>query len=90
MTQSFWWLLTASATTYRLALLVTRDEITAPLRHRLRTHPRFFELVHCSWCIGVWIAAGLTALVFYFPKPMSFVCFAGALAALAGFFSEHT
>jgi len=65
------WLLLSLAilACYRLAMLVTQDEVAWPIRnyfglHRLawvRTYLGF--LVHCPYCFGVWVALGLALLL---------------------------
>lgn len=68
MTHSAWWLVCDAAATYRLAILVTRDSITAGLRewlHRQRigavadamTPPGARSWVRRTWRLRVAIAA---------------------------------
>lgn len=55
---------------YRLAMLVTQDEIFRPMRNYFGLHRWNWvrswlgELTHCPYCFGVWAAAAL-ALVLY-------------------------
>lgn len=62
-------LLLAILACYRLAMLITKDEITRPIRtyfglHRWAWVRSFLgELTHCPYCVGVWIAAGLALLL---------------------------
>lgn len=65
-----WFLLTlAILACYRLAMLITQDEIAKPVRnyfglHRwdwVRTYLGY--LFHCPYCFGVWIAAVLALLL---------------------------
>lgn len=63
---------------YRLTRLATKDEITEPVRQRLRamsyraTPPpvavKLDTLLQCPWCAGFWIAAGVVTLRRFAPK----------------------
>ena len=57
--------------TFRLVRLATRDEVTAPLRARLR-HPaaqvlspmiaaRVEPMLSCPWCLSWWVALGVVS-----------------------------
>jgi hypothetical protein len=48
-----------SVDTFPLAVTV-RDRITR--WSKASDHPAIDELVHCPWCIGFWIAAGVVAI----------------------------
>jgi hypothetical protein len=54
--------------TYRLARLLTMDDLTKPARDRVWTWAsnrgwhRLAELVTCPHCVGVWAAAGVTVI----------------------------
>jgi hypothetical protein len=62
MTESLW--LDALAS-YRLARLLTMDDLTKPVRDTVwkwasdREHHRLAEFVTCPHCVGVWVAAGV-------------------------------
>lgn len=52
------WTVIIGVASYRLWALVGRDSITAPARDRLSGWP--LELVECPWCLGSWVAFGVT------------------------------
>lgn len=59
------WTLLNGLAAFRLWRLAAVDSITEPFHGRLRasTHPvaQWFDtLVSCPWCLGFWIATGLT------------------------------
>lgn len=54
--------------TARLTMLITEDTITGPLRAwvmRRAGGPQSltYEWIRCPWCVGLWIAAAVTAAV---------------------------
>lgn len=53
--------------TARLTRLVTEDTITGPIRAALirRRGPKslWVAWVRCPWCVGLWLAAGVTLAV---------------------------
>lgn len=55
--------------TARLTWLVTDDSISRPLRAWIITRfgaaSMVAELVHCTWCTGMWCAGGLVALAYW-------------------------
>ena len=65
-----WFLLTlAILACYRLAMLITQDEIAKPVRNYLGLHrwawvrSSLGSLAHCPYCLGVWIALALALLL---------------------------
>lgn len=59
------WTLLIGLVAFRLWRLAAMDSITEPIHGRLRasTHPvaQWFDtLVSCPWCLGFWLATGLT------------------------------
>lgn len=56
--------------TYRIALLITWDEIFKPIRNYLGVHSNKIireyvgYLVHCPYCLGIWIAL-ILAIIYY-------------------------
>lgn len=83
----------------RVALLVSADSITEPLRERLRDWATpgwrewFTEGVHCPWCCSVWIAPWVAWLALARPDSWWFLLpaytAAGSLAAgISGRFHE--
>lgn len=60
--------------TARITTLLTHDEIAAPLRSWIakrfdtgdenRTHPLAY-MAFCPWCVSVWVAVVLAALVYF-------------------------
>jgi hypothetical protein len=59
-------LLVAALATARLTRLVTRDQITHPIRRRLLArldHDGMTAyLIVCDWCVSMWVAAAGAAL----------------------------
>jgi hypothetical protein len=84
--------------TYRLARLLTMDDLTKPARDRVwkwaadREMHRLAEFVTCPHCVGVWVAAGVVSLSALRGVPgwrhvRTFLAVAGAeslLASIAG------
>lgn len=58
------WALIIGAAAYRLWRLVAEDSITEGPREWLfaRTHEKVEELGTCPWCLGSWVAFGVTWL----------------------------
>lgn len=54
------WAALIGVSSYRLWRLVGEDSITESLRARLPE--RVFEMVSCGWCLGSWVAFGVTWL----------------------------
>lgn len=58
----------------RVVRLIQADTITEPLRKRVldlaydRKWDRLTELMQCSWCLSVWVAAGLGVLRLAAPR----------------------
>jgi hypothetical protein len=56
-------LLVLSLAGARITRLVVEDEITGPMRvwfvRRFGSGSRLTYLVHCRWCTGMWVSAGL-------------------------------
>lgn len=46
--------------------------------------PKLAKLLTCPWCVGVWMAAGVTALRSWLEDPWSPVAWIAAVAAVAG------
>lgn len=75
--------------TYRLTRLVTADEITLEPRERLLAFledegfDRAAELVRCSWCASVWVAAGVLTARAVAPRAWAPVAQLLAVAAVA-------
>jgi Protein of unknown function (DUF1360) len=65
--EKFFLLTVAGLATARTTRLITKDEITSPLRglaHRLDKDSRHIGfIVTCPYCAGVWAAAGVTGLL---------------------------
>lgn len=80
---------------YRLALLISKDTLTEPLRkpfgQRAAGQPRYSrawylaELINCPYCTGVWFAFALTFALL--PASLGeFLLYWLALAGLQAFF----
>lgn len=67
---------------WRLARLVTVDEITAPLRAAVaKRGDRFAYLISCPWCISVWVGWPLLIGPVWFPDNRLLFAVNVALAA---------
>lgn len=55
------WILVIGIASYRLWRLVAEDSITEPARTRY-LGGWIEELVECPWCLGSWVAFGVTWL----------------------------
>jgi hypothetical protein len=84
-------LVLGGAATYRLARLVTEDEITRPLREKILERSnggRLAYFITCPWCVSFWagglLAAGLTTV----PRVTRAAAAALAWSAAAGFLSS--
>ena len=80
--------------TYRLTRLITRDEITAPLREKVwESHPphssKVGYVLTCEWCSSVWAASALHLSRIIAPKTTRAVESVLALSAVAGLLTAH-
>jgi hypothetical protein len=88
------WLLVDALATYRLARLVTTDDIFKRQRDALTKRwpvkpGRLSELVICPWCCSVYIGVAAYALTRYVPSVWVWVAVPLALSAVAGYLSER-
>jgi hypothetical protein len=71
---------------FRLTHLVVFDKIAEPIRTLVPPGRRLSYLLHCYWCAGVWLSAGLIALLCWWPGPghwvMIILAVAGGQSAL--------
>lgn len=80
---------------YRLSVLVVDDEITRPFRDWAATRSvkgkgRWLSgLVHCYWCVSVWIGGAVTLVAVFAGSWAKYPCAALALSAVTGFLSER-
>jgi hypothetical protein len=82
---------------YRLTRLATVDTFPAAASVRERVsrwarrsgHPALDELVHCPWCIGFWISAGVVVVRAGTPRAWSPLARALAFSAAAGVIAHH-
>lgn len=90
LTHSFWWLTCDALAVYRLAVLVTKDEITAPARDAIlkRSEPAFL-FITCPWCVSIWLAALAVALTRLVPAVWQYAALGLALSGAAGFLAER-
>lgn len=77
--------------TFRLTRLITRDQITAPLRNRVwkRFPPstQLGYLLTCDWCISIYVAT-LVVISYILVPSVMLIIFAGlSLSALTGIIS---
>jgi hypothetical protein len=110
MTHSAWWLVCDALAVYRLAVLITKDTITHPLRELAELPFRrqqkreakedkppalsgfrwyLVELSTCTWCVSIWLAAGVVALTCLAPTVWQYGAVALTLSAVAGFLAER-
>jgi Protein of unknown function (DUF1360) len=80
--------------TYRLTRLITRDEITAPLRDKVwESRPPESSLVGyfltCEWCASIWAGSALQISRMIAPKTTSAVETVLAVSAIAGLLTAH-
>ena len=81
------WTLLVGLASYRLWRLIGEDSITEPLRDRL---PEWaFEMTTCPWCLGSWIAFGVTWLTDATIGLQAPVLVALAAAVVVGWLGEH-
>lgn len=77
-----------TAAVWRLTRLVTRDELTRPLREWIwDNHPdsHLAYMVGCPWCVSVWMAAAVRLARSTAPhwwQPAAFVLAASTVAGL--------
>lgn len=83
----------------RVTRLITDDKIMLSVRHwvlnRSGEEGWFTYLIHCPWCTGVWVAAGMTTLTYLLPyKPwyavLLFLAVAQAASMVLTFTPEIT
>jgi hypothetical protein len=80
--------------TARLTKLVVDDRISMPLRQWVMRkngdNGWFTFLVHCPWCTGFWVAAGIAPLYWFFGNTPYFVipCLALALSHVVGLLAK--
>lgn len=77
--------LIATLITFRLTVLVVRDEVSAPLRRRAQAVPFLRDLVTCHYCASVWLG-WLVASLFHrgwAAIPFGFAYSGGALLLIA-------
>lgn len=82
---------------HRLTRLAVEDEVTSPLRQRIRTwaegdaqrqaRPAVAYLVTCPWCVSVYVAAAWAALTAAAPEVAAPVGAALAWSSAAGLLS---
>lgn len=83
------WILVIGLASYRLWRLVGQDAITEPLRDRYANDGWPETLITCPWCLGSWVAFGVTWLTdatIGLPAP---VLVALAAAVVVGWVGEN-
>lgn len=85
---------------FRITRLVIEDDITAPLREKVR-HAAMREvddpglaaklntLLSCPWCVGMWVAFGVVAARRVAPQVWGPLATALALSAATGLIAEN-
>lgn len=90
MTHEPWFLIVNGLCVYRLAVLVTRDHITDPLRVAIgRRSQRAYLFITCPWCVSIWIGGAVVALTRFYPSEWQYPALALALSGVAGFLAER-
>jgi hypothetical protein len=86
------WLLINAFAVARVSRLIARDTITAGVRNRIqaRAEGSLVNLVTCTWCLGIWLAAAATVLTCAASTRGWWLLIAGGLAVaeLAGLLNE--
>lgn len=88
------WLLVDALAVYRLARLVTQDDILIRPRTWLTTRwpvkpGKPSELVVCPWCVSIWLGLAVYAFTRYVPDIWVWAAVPLALSAVAGYLSER-
>ena len=85
-------LLTLTLATFRLARIITTDQISAPLREliwkRFPPNTQLGYLLTCNWCTSIWTASLVTIGCILIPTIFFPVCVVLALSALTGIISD--
>jgi hypothetical protein len=91
-------LATGALAVHRLTRLVIEDEVTSPVRARIRrwaegtaereAHPAVSYLLTCPWCVSVYVAAGWAALLAAAPAVAAPAGAALAWSSAAGLLSS--
>ena len=79
-------LATDALAAYRLTRLVTRDWITDGIRSRARAAlgDGTADFLACPWCVGVWVAAAVTAARALLPEAWQWPARGLSAAAIVG------
>jgi len=86
--------------TYRLTRLIVEDEITAPIRDRVRhaamrsvdspgVAAKVNTLLSCPWCVGWWVSCGVVVARRVAPRAWSPVAAALAFSAVTGILASN-
>lgn len=85
-------LLTLTLATFRLARIITTDQITAPVRERIwKRFPPSTQLGYlftCNWCTSIWTGSLIVIGCILIPTVCFPVCVVLALSALTGIISD--
>ena len=81
--------------TYRLARLLTEDELFEPVREWVwKKHSpedtKIGYFVTCPWCVSIWAGAGVALAREFAPRSWRVAARALAFSALTGLLSQHT
>ena len=85
---------------YRITRLIVEDDITAPLREKVRhaamrsvdspgVAAKVNTLLSCPWCVGWWVACGVVAARKVTPRVWEPVATAFAFSAVTGIIAEN-
>jgi hypothetical protein len=77
---------------YRATILVTQDQITEPVRHRVKEKLGMgaYDFLTCPWCTSVWLAAGALLGRRFAPRLWEPLASLGAFSAVSGFMAERS
>jgi hypothetical protein len=83
------WTLLVGVASYRVFRLIAEDSIMEPVRLRLPDWDWFGEWLYCPWCLGSWIAFGVTWITDATIGLQAPVLVALAAAVVVGWLGEH-
>lgn len=94
-------LLVDAVATYRLTRLVVQDDITAPLRAKVRhaamrqidspgIASKIDTLISCPWCVSMWIAGGVYVARRAAPRAWAPLAAILVCSATSGLLAENT
>lgn len=93
MPHTWWFLVLDALATYRLTRLLVHDTVFAWLRDaEVRVGEWLLapgDLLHCDWCVSVWMAALVVGLTAAWPHLWLYAAAGLAFSAVTGILSER-